>query len=270
MGPPIDFEPPANEPSAIFRSAATELEDPPKAELQELEFSCRGDRVRCTLVSPEPSGPAPLVLLVPERLCPTAPAIPEQTRAWVESGCAVASVDLPLHGVRKSAKLSRQLAASMQAAARGEQIDESSKLLWCEFTRQAVLELRRTLDVLAGLPSLDGDRVAFAGFGVGGFVGALLCAVDSRPRAAVIASTGGGFAPEEIDPARYVGRVAPRPVLLLNDEKPTPRPFGIGVRKRSAKLLHDAAHEPKRIVWSADASQDLTTAWEFLAPLLGL
>jgi dienelactone hydrolase len=270
MGPPIDFEPPANEPSAIFRSAATELEDPPKAELQELEFSCRGDRVRCTLVSPEPSGPAPLVLLVPERLCPTAPAIPEQTRAWVESGCAVASVDLPLHGVRKSAKLSQQLGACMQAAARGEPIDESSKLLWCEFTRQAVLELRRTLDVLTGLPSLDGDRVAFAGFGVGGFAGALLCAVDARPRAAVIASTGGGFAPEEIDPARYVGRVAPRPILLLNDEKPTPRPLGIGVRKRSAKLLHDAANEPKRIVWSADASQDLSTAWEFLAPLLGL
>jgi dienelactone hydrolase len=268
------FELPTGESLGLITSPVIRPAAFPGAELQRLEYSCRGDRVPCTLLSPAASAPGdsrrPLVLLQPEARDRTSPPLPERTRDWIEAGCAVATIDLPLQGVRRSAKQSELLAGSMQAAARGAPLEHAEGLLWCEFTRQAVLELRRTLDVLTELPHVDPERIGFAGFGIGGFTGAILCAVDSRPCAAVLAATGGGFAPPEIDPARYVGAIAPRPLLLVNEKQASPGASGIGVSTSAAKRLHDAANEPKRVEWRADAAQAHDAAWLFLSPLLGL
>jgi dienelactone hydrolase len=270
----IEFELPTGEPLGLVASPVTRSDAFPNAELQRLEYSCRGDRVPCTLLSPvaSTSGDSrrPLLLLQPEARDRTSAPLPERTRDWIEAGCTVATIDLPLQGVRRSAKQSELLADSIRTAARGGALEHAARLLWCEFTRQAVLELRRALDVLTELPHVDPKRIGFAGFGIGGFTGAILCAVDSRPCAAVLAATGGGFAPPEIDPARYVGAIAPRPLLLVNEKEATPGASGIGVSTSAAKLLHDAANEPKRVEWRADAAQAHDAAWLFLSPLLGL
>ena len=274
VGSRIEFELPAGEPLALFTAPATRPEAFPNARLQRLEFSCRGDRVPCTLLTSaatcEGNDRRPLVLIQPETRDRTAAPAPERTRDWVDAGCTVASIDLPLQGARRSAKLSVLLTASMQAAARGEKLPQPAESLWREFTRQAVLELRRTLDVLVELPYVDAARIGFAGFGIGGSIGAILCALDSRPCAAVLAATGGGFAPPEIDPARYIGAVAPRPLLLVNDPVASPHATGTAVSRAAAELFHDAANEPKRIEWRAEATQAHDAAWLFLSPLLGL
>jgi dienelactone hydrolase len=277
MGSRIEFELPTGEPTGLIASPITRPDGFPTAELRRLEYSCRGDRVPCTLLTPAANGSRdarhPLVLLQAEGRNQTSAPLPERTRDWIEAGCAVASIDLPLQGVRRSTKQSELLAESIQIAARGGVLERATKLLWCEFTRQSVLELRRTLDVLTEIPSVDPERVGFAGFGIGAFTGAILCAVDPRPCAAVLAATGGGFAPPEIDPARYVGAIAPRPLLLINDKLDEQRgsgASGITVPATAAKLLHDAANEPKRIEWRADAAEAHDAAWLFLSPLLGL
>jgi len=268
----IPFELPAWDPVALAMSPAARSQAFPNARLRRMEFSCRGDRVPCTLLSPEAAGSSeggqPLVLLQPASRDWNAAQLPERTRHWLDAGCAVASIELPLQGTRRSAKQSQLLADSIRAAARGEELPHASVLLWCEFTRQAVLELRRALDVLMQLPDIDARRIGFAGFGIGGFTGAILCAVDSRPRAVVVAAVGGGFAPPQIDPARYIGDIAPRPLLLVNDEGADPSGGGPAVPREAAEQLHRAANDPKRIEWRSDAAHAHDAAWLFLSPLL--
>ena len=89
---------------------------------------------------------------------------------------------------------------------------------------QAVVDVRRAIDVLQSLPQVDDDRIGFVGFSAGGKTGAILVGVEPRIRAAVLMSTGapalGAFvasAPENVraevgrlladtDPRRYIGK----------------------------------------------------------------
>ena len=66
-----------------------------------------------------------------------------------------------------------------------------------EFVHQAVVDLRRALDGLERQPEIDGERMAYAGFGVGAIVGARFCGLDPRPQAGLAFFEGGGE-PREI------------------------------------------------------------------------
>ncbi len=89
---------------------------------------------------------------------------------------------------------------------------------------QAVVELRRAIDVLDSLPQVDPERVGFVGYSAGAKSGAMLVGVEPRVQAAVLIA-GGAPSIEEVvaaaplslkdavrrligatDPARYVGR----------------------------------------------------------------
>jgi len=265
----LDFETLAGEPLALLASRLTGRGAFANDRVERLEFSCRGDRVPCTLVVPDGEGPFPLVLLQRESRGGERSAELEEARAFVEAGCALATVDLPLQGVRRSAKLSDLLESSIQRAALGEDVSDTASLLWCEFARQATLELRRTLDIVAALPTIDASRIGFAGFGLGALVGALLCGVDPRPAAVVLAGAGSGFGPSPVDPGEFVGRIAPTPLLLVSEEAADEgAPFA--VRREAAEALHAAAAEPKEIVWTAGPDASLTAARAFLAPRLGV
>ncbi len=69
---------------------------------------------------------------------------------------------------------------------------------------------------------------------------------DDRPAWLVwLQATGVAWAAAPLEPGRYVGAIAPRPVLLIEatgDEL---------VPRRSALALYRAAREPKRLVWLA-------------------
>ncbi len=185
---------------------------------------------------------------------------------WVKSGVAVASIDLPLHGERRSAKLSQQLLESVRAGVAdpdGDGLDPGSQLLWTEFARQAVCDLSRCLDAMSGLPEIASDRVVYASFSLGSLLGALFCALDPRPRAAALALAGGGFGPELVDPARYIAMLAPRPLLLLGatgDEL---------ISRNATETLYAAAADPKDLQWfegnhQALPGRALKTMWLFI------
>jgi dienelactone hydrolase len=185
---------------------------------------------------------------------------------WVRGGAAIASIDFPLHGARHSAKLSERFVDSVGHASSLNDLDQ---LLWTEFARQAVLDLRRCLDALAPLAQIDSQRIAYAGFSLGAMAGAVFCAEDPRPRAAALALGGGGLGPAAVDPCSWVERIAPRPLLFVGAEHDEVIP------RAATEALYEAAREPKSLHWyeaphSSLPGEALKKMWLFLKDHLAM
>jgi len=213
------------------------------------------------LLPPRGAGPFPLVLLQHGLGgSKESPYLDTTAAVWVRDGAAVASIDFPLHGGRASRKQRERLGLP---GAGGD------LALATELMRQAVIDLRRALDAAAEMPEVAAGRVAYAGFSLGGIIGATFCGVDPRPRAAALALAGGGLGPPETDPLRFVGRIAPRPLLLVGATR-DPR-----VPRAATEALYAAAGEPRELLWF-DAGHDalpgaaLKAMWRFLRVPLGL
>jgi len=255
------------EPLALW---VRELDAAPAPDVRALrfEYSSRGDRVPGVLLLPSRArSPLPLVLLQhgaggsKESDYLDAARLP-----WVRGGAAVASIDFPLHGERANAKLSARLLGSTSTRGPGE-LDPQVRALARDFLRQALCDLGRALDALATRPEIDADRVAYAGFSLGGIVGAFYAPADARLSAAALALAGGGLGPGELDATRTIGGFAGRPLLFVNatrDER---------IPRASAEALHAAAPEPKQIAWFESGHTDLPgralkAMWIFLAAAL--
>ena len=228
-----------------------------------LEYTSRGDWVPARLLWPEAGcHPLPVVLLQHDLGGSKQAADLDGIAArCLRGGAAVASIDFPLHGERASPKLSPRFVAGVTRALRGEMGGDVSWL--GAIARQAVMDLSRALDALAQQPELDLDRVVYAGVGLGAILGALFCVEDPRPRAAALALCGGGFGASELDPERCIGRIAPRPVLVVNSRSDSSLPT------RATEILFAAAAEPKELHWFDGSGTPLPEValakiWSFL------
>jgi pimeloyl-ACP methyl ester carboxylesterase len=176
-------------------------------------------------------------------------------------GAAVASIDFPLHGERASPKLSRRFEARVTGALRGE---GGGEVAWLgAIAEQAVTDLSRALDALAQQPELDLDRVVYAGVGLGAILGTRFCVEDPRPRAAALALCVGGSGLSELDPERWIGRIAPRPVLVVNPRGDS------SASSHATERLFAAAAEPKQLHLFERADtplpeEALAKIWSFL------
>jgi len=228
------------------------------------EYTSRGDRANGRLLlPPKRSGRRPLALIGHGAggSC-DAPYMDAVAGPWVRAGAAVASIDFPLHGERRSTKLSERLLAGFAGA-------RPSDGLALDFAAQALFDLRRALDALSAHPEVDAEHSVYAGFSLGTILGALFCASEPRVRAAALAVGGAGFGPAALDPAQHIARFAPRPLLFVNatrDER---------VPRARAEALHAAAAEPKQVLWFECGHADLPgralkAMWGFLAPHLAL
>jgi len=258
---PFPFDP--VEPLGVFRRPIAAPPAYPELRASCFEYSSRGDRVTGRLLlAGAVDSPRPLVLLQHGiGGSKEAPYIDATAGPWAERGCAVASIDFPLHGARASAKLTERLLATLRAP---ERADAASAALAHEFFHQAVVDLRRALSALADHPAVDPARVAYAGFSLGAIVGASFCALDPRPVAAALALGGGGIGPPALDPALRMKDFAPRPALFVNVEGDEVIP------RRAAEALHAAAGEPKQVLWFEGQHSELPGAalkamWQFLA-----
>ncbi len=140
------------------------------------------------------------------------------------------------------------------------------------FRRRAaltVIETRRLLDCLERRNDIDPRRFYLVGASYGAITGAVAAAFDTRFRAVVLCYGGGNFrkllASREAgkalgaaavpvawivawwlapaDPVRYVGRIAPRPILFQNGTHD-----GL-IPTEAARALYAAARPPKHITW---------------------
>jgi dienelactone hydrolase len=134
---------------------------------------------------------------------------------------------------------------------------------------QTAIDLMRGVDYLASRSDIDMRRIGFAGFSMGGAVGALFCAHDPRVKAVALGITGGDFralnllsgntagkdrmlrAYRAVDPVFCVSRISPRPLLMLNalHDQIVPR--------AATEALFEAAREPKKIIWYDCGHADL-------------
>jgi cephalosporin-C deacetylase-like acetyl esterase len=238
-----------------------------------IEFTSRGDRVPARLLLPtRGASPHPLILLQHGAGGSKDAEYLEVAAPWVAAGAAVVTIDLPLHGERYNPKFSERLLENVEAglsltdpAARAVPATKFAT----EYARQAVSDLMCCLDAATTLPEIDAERIVYAAFSFGGILGTLFCALDPRPRAVALAVTGGGFGPTALDPASYVARIAPRPVLILgarNDEI---------VRPPLTEALFEAAGEPKSLQWFDGGHQTLPgvamkAMWVFMREHLAL
>jgi dienelactone hydrolase len=232
----------------------------PGARALRLELTSRGDTVPGRLLLP-PTGEAPFPVVLLQHGAggsKESEYLELASAPWLAAGAAIASIDFPLHGERLGTKLAAQLVPGRGDAG-----------LRAAFARQAVIDLRRTVDALERLPELDPARLAYAGFSLGALLGAVFCACDPRPRAAALALGGGGLFPAPVDALSHVARVAPRPLLFVNATRDETIP------RAAAEALHAAAGEPKQVVWF-DATHTelpgvaLKAMWTFLAGQLGI
>lgn len=229
------------------------------------EYASRGDRVPGRLRLPA-AGAEPFPLLLVQHGAggdAREPSMDAACRPWVRDGAAVATIDFPLHGERGGGKLHARLMRIPETPR--ERITALDAQLWLAFVRQAVADLRRALDALSECPELDPRRVAYAGFSLGAMLGTTFCAEEPRVRAAALALGGGGLGPVGSDPLGHAARLAPRPVLFVNAERDERIP------RACAEALHEAAAEPKQVLWFDCAhggilpGAALAAMWRFLA-----
>jgi len=264
------YEPDPSEPLALRADDTPAPGAYEGLECLRLEFSSRGDRVRGQLVLPPTSTTAPIVVLAHGLSgARNADGLDTIGARWAREGAAVAAIDFALHGERANAKMSpRLIETSRQALATGFS-DRVSEILWCEFARQSLLDLRRLVDALEQLDRVDTKRLVYVGFSLGGILGAAFCGLDRRPRGAALAIAGAGPEGTPFAPTRYVDRIAPRPLLFVNATRDEV------ISKSQTERLFAAAAEPKKIEWFDAGHRDLPgtalkSIWQFARPLLGM
>ncbi len=110
-----------------------------------------------------------------------------------------------------------------------------------------VIDWRRGIDYLESRPDIDASRLGLLGSSMGTMYGSILTAVEQRIDAAVFVV--GGMPPQswtvlpEVHQANYVGRIAPRPVLMLNGTQ------DVTLLPAGSKKWFELAGEPKEQLW---------------------
>ena len=128
---------------------------------------------------------------------------------------------------------------------------------------QTVRDLRRSVDYLCSRTDIDASRIGFLGFSQGAMVGGTFIGVEPRIKAACLAVGGAGFvewaaetgavpssAAERLrigammtDPIYFVGRFAPRPLLILAARRDELIPAS------ATERLARAAGDGKTLIW---------------------
>lgn len=171
---------------------------------------------------------------------------------YAEPGVGVFAIDARFHGARGGERRAEQAVAN---------IDELYALF-----RLTVIDLRRGLDYLQTRPECDPDRIGYVGYSLGGLMGAMLAGADPRVRAPALVMAGGDWRlllgmsevyplPDKdepqtfdsylarmapLDPLYWVGRISPRPVLIVHGDRDRVVPT------KASQALYGAARSPKR------------------------
>ena len=218
--------------------------------------SVGGQTVTAILQVPKGSGPFPAVMVQHGYgASKMVDYVDIPSRLLAQSGYVTLAIDAANHGEREAEGAPQDLFNLASVESRRGFV-------------QTVIDLRRGVDYLQSLPEVAGDRIGYLGFSMGAIVGAVFCGVEDRMRCSALVVGGGNLSARMregdaeviaenaaiVEPCNYVGMISPRPLLLINGTKDEV------IGRAAAEALHDAAREPKRIVWYESGHYDLPVA----------
>ncbi|HTE18137.1 MAG TPA: alpha/beta hydrolase [Armatimonadota bacterium] len=160
-------------------------------------------------------------------------------RALAERGLASLALDAHLHGERG-----------------GGPSEPLGPLEYVRLARESILEYRHALDYLGTRADVDAERTGLLGYSLGAMMGCILAGVDERVRASLFMVAGDMVRThlerippflrrmaDPISPVNFVPHISPRPVFFINGK------WDATVPTAAATLLHEAARDPKQVVW---------------------
>jgi len=166
------------------------------------------------------------------------------SRLMARAGWTVLSIDYLHFGERKTGLLE-----TYSEIEKHEQL-YNQPAAYLEFVTQTVKDVSRGYDFLVREQGVDPARVALVGFSRGAQL-AMIAGGAERRLAAVALLHGGHFDFYENGhlaaacPANYIGRISPRPVLMINGEND-----GDYLPDTAVRPLQRLVKEPKRIIWT--------------------
>lgn len=122
--------------------------------------------------------------------------------------------------------------------------------------REGDRNYRKALDWLTQRSDVDASRIGLIGYSMGSIMGSILGAVDDRVSAFALCVGGDPLrilarvtpvAQREsltyASPSLYIEHITPRPIVFFNGTQ------DVVISQPAAKLLHNAAKDPKQVVW---------------------
>ncbi|MGH7637101.1 MAG: alpha/beta hydrolase family protein [Gemmatimonadaceae bacterium] len=161
----------------------------------------------------------------------------------VKSGWRVLAIDMPYFGERAT-----DLLVSFTEAEKHEKL-YNQPATYLSWVTQVAKDAGRAVDFLVNERAADPSRIALVGYSRGAQAGAIVGAVEERFRAVALLY-GGHFDAKETGHlaaacmANYIGRIAPRPLFLLNGTQDADYD-----RATQVEPLHRIARTPKTIHW---------------------
>lgn len=198
-----------------------------------------GDKVTGLFAKPKAEGVYPCVLLLHGLTSNKETMAVGFGPSLVKQNIAVLALDAPMHGERKKPD------------------DNPSKPEnFPGVLHDGCREYRVALDWLAKRKDIDSAHIGLLGYSMGSFMGSILGALDTRIKAFALCVGGDPILPlivtipednrdvaYSISTSLFIGRIAPRPILMLNGKQDTV------VKEEASKRLYSAAKEPKEQVW---------------------
>jgi dienelactone hydrolase len=160
------------------------------------------------------------------------------------AGWTILSMDLEYFGER-----STQLFTTFSQSDRHEKLYNQPPL-YLAWTTQTVKDVGRAIDFLVSQRGVDARRTGIFGASRGAIVATIVAGADRRV-SPVILDYGGHFDAVENGhlsaacPANYIGRIAPRPLLMINGTEDV-----VMNKNASVDPLFKLARQPKQIIWT--------------------
>jgi dienelactone hydrolase len=208
--------------------------------------STPGIRVFAHLYHPPGAAPerSPALILLHGGIAAGKENLSPRARNLARAGFTVLALDLQHFGER-----STDLLTTFTEREKHERL-YNQQALYLAWVTQTVKDVSRAVDLLAERGRTATPRVGLVGYSRGGVLGVIAAAVDRRLAAMVMFYAGHFDGLERAHlaaacPANYIGRVSPRPILMLNGTLDTDM-----IRETSVEPTFRLARQPKQILWS--------------------
>jgi acetyl esterase/lipase len=160
------------------------------------------------------------------------------------AGFLVFAIDLPYFGERAT-----DLLTTFSEEEKHQKLynQPSAYLAW---VTQTVKDVRRSYDLIVEERGADPAKVAILGISRGAIESSIAGAIETRFAAVALLFAGHFDALEKSHlpsacPANYIGRIAPRPLLMINAKQDSDM-----IKDRAVEPLYKLAKQPKEIIWT--------------------